>query len=198
MVKYYTLMKQGSNTRQNLLDTANELISASNYSSVSVDDICVKAGVNKGSFYHFFASKAELAVETLEDYWPQLAPLDRIMAFCDTVYKSQKEKMEKEGKVCGCPYGSLASEQSTLEEPIRQKATELFGRIIKYFEAALHDAVREKIIPECNVAVLASDIHALIEGILLQAKVQNDIEVIYQLKPAIFRFLGLKIPAVVD
>ncbi len=187
----------------------NELISASNYGSVSVDDICAKAGVNKGSFYHFFVSKAELAVEALEDYWrqnrgkldtifsSQISPLERIATFCDAIYESQKEKMEKTGKVCGCPYGSIASEQSTLEESIRQKSTELFGRIIKYFEDTLHDAIREKVIAPTDVSALASDIHALIEGVLLQAKVQNKLELVRQLKPAIFRLLGAKVLPVV-
>lgn len=202
-------MKHGSDTKQQLLDAANELIWTSNYGSVSVDDICAKADVNKGSFYHFFPSKAELAVEAIEDYWQknrgkldgvfstQLSPLDRISAFCDAIYESQKEKLKKAGMVCGCPYGSIASEQSTLEETIRQKSTELFGRVMKYLEATLRDAVREKLIAPDDVAVLAGDIHALIEGFLLQAKVQNDLEVVRQIKPAIFRLLGAKTPAVV-
>lgn len=203
-------MKQSSDTKQKLLDAANELIWTSNYGSVSVDDICAKADVNKGSFYHFFESKAELAVAAIEDYWqknrgkldsvfsPQLMPLDRIAAFCDAVYESQKEKMKKTGKVCGCPYGSIASEQSTLEETIRQKSTEMFGRVMKYLEATLRDAVREELIVPGNVTVLAGDVHALIEGVLLQAKVQNNLEVVRQLKPAIFRLLGAKLPAVVS
>src|SRR5712672_1513385 len=150
-------MKQGSDTKQKLLDAANELIWTSNYGSVSVDDICAKADVNKGSFYHFFESKADLAVAAIEDYWQknrgkldgifstQASPLDRIAAFCDLVYESQKEKMGKTGKICGCPYGSIASEQSTLEETIRQKSTEMFGRVMKYLEATLRDAVREEL-----------------------------------------------------
>jgi len=202
-------MKQVSDTKQKLLDAANELIWTSNYGSVSVDDICAKADVNKGSFYHFFESKADLAVEAIEDYWQknrgkldsifssQLTPLDRLAAFCDAMYEGQKEKMKKTGKVCGCPYGSIASEQSTLEETIRQKSTEMFAHMMKYLEATLRDAVREGLVASGDAGVLAGDVHALIEGVLLQAKVQNDLEVVRQLKPAIFRLLGAKSPVAV-
>lgn len=207
LVKYGDRMKQVVDTRQRLLNAANELIWTQSYGSVSVDHICAKAEVNKGSFYHFFASKAELAVAAIEDYWlqmrpkldrcfsPQLAPLERVAAMCEGIYESQKEKRRITGKVCGCPYGSIGSERSTLDETIRKKATEMFDRMSKYLEATLRDAVREKLIAAGDPAALAREVHALIEGTLLHAKVQNDLEVIRQLKPAIFRLLGAREPA---
>ncbi len=62
-------MKQESETKRKILETAMELIWQSSYGSVSVDDICAKAGVNKGSFYYAFKSKAELAVAAYERHW---------------------------------------------------------------------------------------------------------------------------------
>ena len=53
-----------STTKRTLIDAAHDLIWANSYAHVSVEDICRKAGVQKGSFYHFFASKAELAAAT--------------------------------------------------------------------------------------------------------------------------------------
>jgi len=49
-------MRQDNTTKQKLLETAMELIWVSSYGSVGVDDICKRAGVSKGSFYHFFPS----------------------------------------------------------------------------------------------------------------------------------------------
>ena len=173
------------------------------YGSVSVDDICAKAEVQKGSFYHFFPSKSELAVAAIEDYWQQnrpkldqifssqIPPLERIAALCDAIYESQREKHSKTGKICGCPYGSLGSEQSTLDEPLRKKSTEMFNRMSKYLEATFHDAARDGCISNGDAAVRAREVHALIEGILLQAKVQNDLKIIKSIKPAIFHQLGL-------
>ncbi len=198
-------MKHGMETRQRLLDAANELMWTQSYGSVSVDDICEKAGVKKGSFYHFFPSKVDLAAAAIEDHWQQLrpqldrvfstqlAPLERVAAMCEGIYESQREKQRITGKVCGCPYGSLGSEQSTQEEVIRQKATEVFQRMQRYLEGTLRDAVREGAIATGDPVELAREVHALIEGTLLEAKVQNDLGVIRRLRPAIYRLLGARV-----
>ena len=62
-------MKQESESKRKLLEAAIDLIWKSSYGSVSVDDICEKAGVNKGSFYYAFKSKSDLAVAAYERYW---------------------------------------------------------------------------------------------------------------------------------
>ena len=50
-------MKPESESKRKLLEAAIDLIWKSSYGAVSVDDICAKAGVNKGSFYYAFKSK---------------------------------------------------------------------------------------------------------------------------------------------
>ncbi|MCG3150325.1 MAG: Transcriptional regulator AcuR [Verrucomicrobiae bacterium] len=196
-------VKPALDTKHRLLEAANELIWTQSYGSVSVDDICAKADVRKGSFYHFFPSKSDLAVAAIEECWQQSRewldkifstqnpPLERIEQYCAAVYEHQKEKAKKIGKVCGCPFASLGSEQSTLDEPIRQKGKEIFNRMDKYLETTLRDAAREDLIGKTDSAAAARDVLALVEGILLEAKVQNDLEIIKRLKPAVFRFLGI-------
>src|SRR5262249_2566506 len=63
-VKFDKLRGMGrvSDARQRLMDAVCELIWAGSYGSTTIDQICEKAGVKKGSFYHFFDSKADLAV----------------------------------------------------------------------------------------------------------------------------------------
>src|SRR5471032_405500 len=82
-VNYIALVKQESETKRKLLATAMEMIWESSYGSVSVDDICTKAGVNKGSFYYAFKSKSDLAVAAFERYWEHKRPL------LDQVFSSQ-------------------------------------------------------------------------------------------------------------
>jgi TetR/AcrR family transcriptional repressor of nem operon len=45
-----------------LLDAALHVIRVKGYSATTVDDICHAAGVTKGSFFHYFKSKEELAL----------------------------------------------------------------------------------------------------------------------------------------
>jgi TetR/AcrR family transcriptional repressor of nem operon len=54
------VVKHDSKTR--LLDAALQVIRAKGYASTTVEDICQQAGVTKGSFFHHFKSKDDLAL----------------------------------------------------------------------------------------------------------------------------------------
>ncbi len=49
-------------TRTKLLDAALSVIRSKGYNATTVDDICAASGVGKGSFFHHFKSKEELAI----------------------------------------------------------------------------------------------------------------------------------------
>ena len=53
-------VKDGIETRERLLRAAVNLYSAKGFSGASVEDICRRAHVTKGAFYHHFESKAHL------------------------------------------------------------------------------------------------------------------------------------------
>jgi TetR/AcrR family transcriptional regulator, fatty acid metabolism regulator protein len=55
--------RQGMETKARIYDTAWRLIGEEGFDQVSVDRICARAGVAKGSFYHHFHTKADLIVE---------------------------------------------------------------------------------------------------------------------------------------
>jgi TetR/AcrR family transcriptional repressor of nem operon len=196
-------VKTECDTRQRLLDTAIDLIWEQSYGAVSVDVICERAGAKKGSFYHFFPSKSELTVAAIEEHWqklrpdldrifsPQMPPLERLSRYCDLIYELQARKMRKFGRVCGCAFTSLASELSTQDEKIRQKSQQILDRRCRYFAAALRDAVREGLIPEQDCDNKARELFGCVMGVLVEAKIENDVEIIRHLKPTIFRLIGV-------
>lgn len=51
-----------------LLDAALQIIRERGYTATTVDDVCKSAGITKGSFFHHFKSKEELALEATK-YW---------------------------------------------------------------------------------------------------------------------------------
>ncbi len=197
-------MKKTCETKEKLLQVGFDLIWDSSYGSVSVDDICRRAGINKGSFYHFFPSKADLVVEAYEEHWkmkrpkmdsifsPLTPPLERIHNMCQLIYADQQEKAEKYGHVCGCPYASVGSEVATLDEKIRVKSEQLMNSSRKYLETALADAIREGSVTVKDPVTASLTLQSLLMGMLVEARVQNDLKVLENLEATIMDFIGAK------
>jgi TetR/AcrR family transcriptional repressor of nem operon len=197
-------MKQESETKRKLLETAIELIWESSYGAVSVDDICNKAGVNKGSFYYAFKSKSELAVAAYERHWEakrpmmdqifstQVPPLERLQKACESMVQDQTDKQISFGKVLGCPFCALGSELSTQDEAIRQKVEVMSGRVIKYYEALVRDLAAEGLIESQDHKELANELYFYVIGVMMQAKIENSLRVLDRLHCGALRLLGVK------
>ncbi len=197
-------MKKTNLTKEKLLQVGFDLIWDSSYGSVSVDDICKRAGINKGSFYHFFPSKADLVVEAYEEHWkekrpmmdrmfsPSVPPLERIQNWLRTMYEIQKEKAEKYGHVCGCPFASVGSEIATQDEKIRGRLEALMNGCKKYVESAIADAIREGSVTVKDPVAAANSMNTLLLGMLLEARVQNDLKVLDGAETTVLDFLGAK------
>jgi TetR/AcrR family transcriptional repressor of nem operon len=198
-------MMQGNDTKQKLINTAGELIWRSSYGSVSVDDICKAADVKKGSFYHFFPSKVDLAIAAMEKsqaamkpvydgiFAADVPPLKRFERLADFMYESQSEAAAKYGHVCGCPCASLGSEMAAQEAGIRTKFEELAHRQEIYYENALRDMVAEKLLPQTtDLKAKAQEIYAFLLGQLMIARIQNDLGHLKRdLKTGLLRTLGV-------
>src|SRR3954471_23782849 len=79
----YDVRRMGrvSDAKDRLLDAAITLVWRNSFGAVSVEDICVEAGVKKGSFYHFFPGKNELVAAAFRHLWAKNRPdLDRIFS----------------------------------------------------------------------------------------------------------------------
>jgi TetR/AcrR family transcriptional repressor of nem operon len=193
-------------TKQKLIETALELLWTHSYGSVSVDDICKAADVKKGSFYHFFPSKAHLAIATMEEaslsskpfydeiFSPTKDPTTRFEDFADYMFEKQTKVAGKYGHVCGCPCASLSSEMAGQEEGIRAKFEEISRRQEGYFENALRDAVAQGLLPaNTNVKNKAREISTYLLGQLMLARIENDLKNLKKnLKPGLMQMLGLK------
>ncbi len=176
-----------TNTKEKLLAAALDLIWHSSYGSVSVDDICKRAGVHKGSFYHFFDSKVALTVAAFEAFWESkrpvldeafalsLSPIERLKRYASLIYRWQKEEFDKTGKVLGCPFAGCGSELSTQEENFRIAIENIFTGYSEYFERLVKDA---EICPPDMVKLIAQEMIAYVEGVIQQAKFSNDLTII--------------------
>lgn len=187
-------MHTATDTRQRLVDTARNLIAASSYHAVGVQEICGQAGVQKGSFYHFFATKLELAlaaVDDMADYFSRsifehafstdIAPLARIERFFTAVYNYHQQVKDTTGHVQGCPFGNLAGELGSVDESMRDKIDSLFRLAEAAIDQALQDAVKQGDLPRMDTSAAARAIFAYAEGLILYAKTRNDATLIRDL-----------------
>ncbi len=197
-------MGRTSDAKERLIEAVIELIWNGSYGSTSVDQICERAGVKKGSFYHFFESKTELALAGIEHGWvehrkkldqvfsPVVAPLDRIWKCFADFREEQKEIQEKYGRVLGCPVHSLGAEISTVDERLRNKLQEILAQFIRYYESAIRDAHFQGIIEAPDAPALARILFAYGEGLLLHARIWNDLSYLDEIEAGARRILGVK------
>jgi TetR/AcrR family transcriptional regulator, transcriptional repressor for nem operon len=182
-------MPRTSSARVRLVQSACKLLHGSSYAATSVEDLCAAAGVQKGSFYHFFATKQELALAALDEHWARtqnaiLQPafardvpgLQRITRFFRSVAEHQRAPV-----VLGCPFGNLAVELATQDDAVRRRVAEVFDGYRGYFEGALRDADAAGQVPAGTAAASAEALLAYFQGVLLVARTRNDSHLIERL-----------------
>jgi len=198
-------MGRTSDAREKLLAVAFDLIHENSYGTVSVEQICTRAGVNKGSFYYFFKTKTDLVVAAYEEHWQvklpdyvrifskQNPPLKRLALWCDYVRQVQKKRRAKYGHACGCPYTSLGGELATSDPKVRRKAQDLIERHVEYLAGAIEDAQQEGTALPGNAKIKAQLAHSFVIGLLLRAKIYNDLKILQRAEEAIFALIGASI-----
>ena len=195
-------MGRTSDAQKKLLSVAFDLIHESSYGTVSVEDICSRAGVNKGSFYYYFKTKTDLVVAAYEEHWRlkepdykrifsgKNPPLKRLRLWCDYIRASQKRRKKKYGHVCGCPYTSVGGELATQDKKVRLKAQDLVGRHVQYLATAIDDAMLAGLAEPGDSQTKAKLIHAFVIGLLLRAKIYNDLKTLLHLEEGVFALVG--------
>ncbi|HYD19812.1 MAG TPA: TetR/AcrR family transcriptional regulator [Patescibacteria group bacterium] len=194
--------RKESPTRDHLVQAAAGLLMRQSFGAVSVDDIAVAAGVKKGTFYHHFSSKTDLALAAYDFMWSQgRAALDacfspavpaekRLPAYAESCFNWQRELYEKEGKIYGCPLATAGSEMGAQDERIRAKLKEIFDGHCAYFESVLRDMPAFDSLGRAETQKRACEMFSYSMGVLYQAKVANDPEVIRRdLLAGLTRFL---------
>jgi TetR/AcrR family transcriptional regulator, transcriptional repressor for nem operon len=196
-------MGRPSEARQRLIAAARDVIFAQSYEGVSVDDLCMAAGVNKSSFYHFFATKQDLLLAAIDSQWQwfeqtvlaptflaTIPPHERILRFFDEARQVQEAHRQRRGHVRGCPAGNLTLELSTRDERVRARVTHFFQEWLGYFERTLREAKAAGSVPAAlDVATTAQALLAYFEGVMLLAKGRNDPSLIGTLRAGVLALM---------
>jgi TetR/AcrR family transcriptional repressor of nem operon len=169
--------------RHNLLNAGKQLFHENGFNGCGVQDITAAAGVPKGSFYNYFATKEIFVVEVVEEYWksidqtysgilqdPRKTPVDRIKRY----FRVMSDAKEANKFAFGCLIGNLSLEITDTSEDARAK----LGNIFKQWEARISDCLREAQVAgalkkETNVRQLAAVLIESWEGAVMRGKVER-------------------------
>ncbi len=133
---YSCRMGRTSDAGEKILAAGRSLFEARGYSALGVAEICKAAGVPKGSFYYFYASKEALALAVVDEHWADqrrewtrilagggdgAQPLDRLRQLFEETEAGQHAAQQGRGTVPGCLFGNLSLEMSNQTEAVRAR-----------------------------------------------------------------------------
>jgi TetR/AcrR family transcriptional regulator, transcriptional repressor for nem operon len=168
-----------NDTRAKLIDITFDEVYTNGYQGASLSTILGKAEINKGSMYHFFASKKEMALSAFREknaqYMNHLygtiisgeAPY--LPKFFDSLRSLGGKDMSR-----GCPFASLVQEMSNIDDEFKTMLQEVYVQMRGEFQVILERAIASKEIPSCDTEKLAQIIFIMLEGGLLASKISGD------------------------
>jgi TetR/AcrR family transcriptional regulator, transcriptional repressor for nem operon len=89
---------------------------------------------------------------------------------------------------------ALGAEVCTQEPTLQRKIQEILAYKLRYLETAIRDAHAAGLIEVADPVSKARMIQVYYEGLLTQARIQNDVEVLRETLPGAFAILGVKSP----
>jgi len=165
-------------TREKLVRVAERLMLRDGYSATRVDDVIRKAGLSKGSFYHFFDSKESLGLAALEHYYAdrvgrlaagtfatETDPLRRANGFLEHASRVAADLWKT-----GCLLANLAADAAgsnrVIAGALKRRTSEL--------RTLLVDLLSPFATPEIAAADLADQFLVCIEGSIVLARIYDD------------------------
>jgi TetR/AcrR family transcriptional repressor of nem operon len=197
-------VNDATGARARLVGAAARLFLTRSYHAVGVDELCTAAGVRKGSFYHFFPTKADLAKAVVDHHadalWARLRPAgtvasaaERLRLVADAIGDTQAGFEERFGKVVGCPFGNLAAELAAADEPLRLHLQAVFAHWQHRLTELCRQAADEGTLRAgTDPALLARILLAQYQGLILLAK--TDHASAAQIAPALHEILDRYLP----
>jgi TetR/AcrR family transcriptional regulator, transcriptional repressor for nem operon len=196
-----TAFETEHDSRTKILDAALHVIRAKGYSAARVEDICEAAGLTKGSFFHHFSSKEDLALAAAEHFsafadsifstapYHSLAdPLDRLLGYVDF----RKAVLQGELPEYTCLLGTMVQETYETHPAIRKVCARCIGAHAATLVADIEAAVAKYgLSPEWTVESLAYHTQAVIQGSFILAKAQQSSLVAAQCLEHLHRYLEL-------
>lgn len=177
--------RRGAATRDRILDTAERLVIDNGYSATSLDRVIAEANASKGSFFHHFASKDDLAKALVQRYAAaDIAHLDAALALVRETTTDPRERVlhflrifedtadELMGSQTSCLYVSVLTERELVD---RVTSAPIIAAIEAWRNALV--VLVEEALPtpgEVDPAALADHVFVTFEGAFILCRATGD------------------------
>jgi len=125
-----------------------------------------------------------------EMFRPEVPPLERIARYIDFVVERQLQVYAETGQVLGCPLFTLGSEISTQDERLRSLVQEIMRTGACLFESAIREAQAAGEIDNVSAALKARQLWGFYEGSLTRARIENNPELLRELRADALALIG--------
>jgi TetR/AcrR family transcriptional repressor of nem operon len=189
----------GSKTK--LLGAALNVIRAQGYAATTVDDICRAAAVTKGSFFHHFKSKDDLALAAAA-YWGEMTeeffaaapyhdskdPLARLLGYIDF----RGEILQGDLPEYTCLLGTLVQETYATHPDLRAACDKGMSTHIAIITRDV-EAAKKLYAPDApwSAESVGYFIQSVLQGAFIFAKAKQGPEVVRESLVHLRRYLGL-------
>ena len=185
-------------TRTLLIQRALELWTERGFNGTGLSELLKGAGVPKGSFYHYFASKEDFAqavIESYSDYLSNklethfaqtgLSPMKRLKSFVTDA----EQGLEKYEFRRGCLVGNLGQELAGMDASLRLPLSEAFSRWEKQLTHLLLEAqLTGELAEGLEAGELAKFFWMGWEGAILRARLERSAEPLRSFTTQFFNF----------
>jgi len=171
------------NSRIRLVNATIDLVRSNGYAATRIDDVCAAAGVTKGSFFHHFASKEELAVASAAAWNERAAkvfadapytlhrdPLDRLLGYV----KFRRQMIDGETFEWTCFAGTAIQEVHENHPAIRDACAEPIRNHVAFLAGLVRAALADYPVPRLKPESLAMHMQAVTQGAFVMAKATQD------------------------
>ena len=146
-------MARDPDRRQTIITGASKLFLLHGYDAVTVDKICSQTDSAKGSFYHFFHSKEDLAIQVVDTIWHETqrrmeetfsndkTPLESIREELVLTYTKANTMQGRSRHFTGSPIGTLSVSMAGRSEKIRKRINFAFTHMRHFYLTAFTEAL---------------------------------------------------------
>ncbi len=188
-------------SKTKLLNAAFHAIRSKGYAATTVEDICEEAGVTKGSFFHHFKSKDELALSAAA-YWGTITegffasapyhqpsdPLERLLGYIDF----RGEILQGELHDYTCLLGTLVQETYATHPEIRAACDLVLSSHITFLTRDVEEA-KQLYAPGASwdAKSVGYFIQSVLQGAFIFAKAKQSPKVVHESLVHLRRYLGM-------